>query len=280
MEINFNLNNTQNVKFTGATRTFRRNYFETNKEILDVFEKYPKTNGIIGSLPHSWLQNIIHLPKEERGEKIKILYKLFSESFGLVDKEVMELSEHFTKVLRTLNVIPEKNQIVIKKRNLTGGMLRGAMVIQERGENKTLEPLFVKQFINRSNKHLANNNGILAELTLGLHLDRLFHSEHIIKPYFGDIKSKYMVSKYEVTPQNIKIPSKLKSEEAFDLSSRTKYFKTLQKIAGDKTDIQSLLIKKGFFHCDLHDENVLITKDKNGKLILKLIDLGNIIKYH
>ncbi len=271
------LNNNSNIGFSGATRTFRRNYYSTVQEMVDVFEKYPKSDGIAGSLPHSWLKKLIPLPKDERGEKIKTLYRLFRESFGSDNNNLQQISERFTLTLRDLNIIPAENQIIIKKRKLDGKMLRGAFTIKERGKSKTLEPLFVKQFIKSSRKHPPDDEGLLPELALGLHLHRIFRDEHIIRPYFSDTKARFMVSKYEITPQNVKIPRPLTKSEMFTYGA-VPYLQNLRKITGDNTNIQSILLKKGFYHKDLHDQNVLITKDKKENLIVKLIDLGKIIK--
>lgn len=272
---------TQDIRFAGATRKLSRTHFETAREIIDVFEKHPKSDGIAGSLPHSWIKNIIPLSKGERADKIKTLYKLFRESFKIgAGDNTTQISKKFTKVLKQLNVIPEENQIIVKNRaKLKGAFLRGAFVIQERGKNKTLEPLFVKQFVDNTRRRSANDSGIFAELAMGLHLDRLIHDERILKPYFGDTKGMFMVSKYEVAPQNVKLPRKLSRSESFDDLCLAKYIKKLYKITNDKTNVQELLMNKGFFHCDLHDENLLITRNKKGKLIVKLIDLGEIEKY-
>lgn len=269
-------NNYPNTTFTGATRTLKRNYLATAEEICEVFAKYPKSNGIAGSLPHSWIKNSVSQPKEQRGEFIKSLYKLFRESFGENNNNPKQLSERFTAVLRDLNIIPKENQIIIKKRKLDGSVLRGAYTIQERGKTKTLEPLFIKQFTEK--KHSRNSDGIFAELALGLHLHKLAGNEHILRPYFGDTIAKFMVSKYEVTPQNVKIPHQLSKADSFDPEVLQNFFNTQKAITGDSTNIKALLAKYKFEHQDLHDQNVLITRNKKGKLIIKLIDLGKIIK--
>ena len=50
------------------------------------------------------------------------------------------------------------------------------------------------------------------------------------------------------------------------------------KITGDYTDIRKILAKYGFIHRDYHDENIVITRDKKGNLITRLIDLGRITR--
>lgn len=271
-------NNVHSPNFQGATRTLKRNYHETAQEIIDVFEKHPGSDGIAGNLPFSWVKNIVDLQKEEKTPIFKGLYKLFRESFsGSNTQEPAEISKNFTSFLQEHKIIPPENQIIVKKRKLDGKVLKGAFTIKERGQNKTLEPLFVKQFIDKTGKRFANEEGVMPELALGLHLGKILGDEHILRPYFGDTKGKFMVSKYEITPQNVKIPPKLKAWEAFDFDKKQEYFKKLKEITGDDTDIQAILSSKDFTHHDLHDENVIITRNKKGRLIVKLIDLGGIV---
>lgn len=274
-------NKTPEIHFQGATKTLKKHHFKTEKSISRIFIDYPNSNDIAGSLPYGWLKNIIQLPKEKKTDIIKNIYKLFRETFtdNHNKKELIQISEKFTNTLRELGIIPSSNQIIIKKKNAQGTILTGAYTIKERGKNKTLEPLFIKKFYDNSGKHSANIEGIFAELALGLHLNKLSDNEHILSPYFGDIKAKFMVSKYEITPQNIKIPRALSQEELYCSPSALKsYFEKLNNITNDYTNLNKLLAKYGFEHRDLHDQNVIITRNKCGKLILKLIDLGKIVK--
>lgn len=270
-------NNTPNLNFQGATRTLKRNYLSTAQEIIDLFEKYPKSDGIAGNLPYSWVKDIVHLPKAEKTPIFKGLYKLFRESFSAQSSsQPSEISRNFTTFLHKHKIIPPENQIIVKERNFDGKVLKRAYTISERGAKKTLEPLFVKQFIDNTGKRFANKEGVLPELALGLHLGKVIGNERILSPYFGDTMAKFMVSKYEVTPQNVKIPRKLSKFEAFDDEKIQDYFSKLKKITGDNSDIQMILSRKDFTHEDLHDENILITRNKKGHLIVKCIDLGRI----
>lgn len=273
------------TNFKGATGTLRNSYFKSANEIAGIFTKYPKSKGIAGSLPFSWLKNIINYSKEEKGNIITQVYDIFHEMFkkrypqNMSKKELSEMSKKFTAQMRALNILPEENQLIIKKRKVDGGIISGAFVISERGENKTLEPLFIKQFKDNFGKHSADKEGIFTELALGLHLGKIFGgNEHIISPYFGDTIGRFMVSKYETAPQKIKIPNNLTISELYSPGILQKYFQKLKAITKDNTDINLLLAKKGFEHNDLHDQNVIITRNKKGKLIVKLIDLGKIVK--
>ncbi len=270
------------IHFQGATRTLRRRHFKTEKEILDVFVKYPKSDGIVGSLPYGWLKNIIHLPKEQKTDKIKNIYQLFRETFAnsYSKKELVQISEKFTNILRETGVISPENKIVIKKRNVDGAIITGAYTIKERGKNKSLEPLFVKMFYDNSGKKSADKEGVFSETALGLHLNRLYRDEHILCPFFSDTKAKFMVSRYEIMPQNVKVPRGLNKEELYSSPSALKnYFEKLKTLTKDYIDFEKFLAKQGFEHQDLHNKNIIVTRNKRGSLILKLIDLGKIVKF-
>lgn len=268
------------IKFQGATRTLKKCHFKTKNEIVEVFTKHPNSDGIAGSLPNGWLENIKQLPKDKKSYIIKNVYKFFRDNFAHNhnEKELVKISKKFTNKLRELGVIPQTNQVVVKKKNARGATIAAAYTIKERGENKTLEPLFIKLF--RRNLMLGEDKeGAFAELALGLHLKKLLGNEHILNTYFGDTKGRFLVSKYEISPQNVKIPKPLTLDELFNQKDGLKnYFENLKTITKDNVDFKKLLEKYGFVHKDLHDQNVVITKNKQGKLRLKLIDLGKIVK--
>lgn len=273
----------KSVSFNGATRTLRHNYFANFEEIADVFERHPNCDGIAGSLPFSWIQRIRELPKEEKGIRIKQVYQLFRDVFNkqypkeMNRKDLEVISHRFTEVLRNVGIIPEENQIVVKKRKVYGSFIRGAFTIKERGKNKVLEPLFIKQFPDLSiYKSIRNHESVEAELAIGLHLDKIAKDEHILRPYFGDRKGLYFASRYDAPPQKVKIPKELpvsaEKEETED------FFKKLMLISKDFTDIRKILAKYGFKHHDFHDQNVFIAKNKKNNLIIRLNDLGRIKK--
>lgn len=65
------------VSFQGLTRYFS-NGCHAPEDLIQATIKYSKSNGVIGSLPFEWIQKI---PKEERKDKIKLLYLGFQEAF-------------------------------------------------------------------------------------------------------------------------------------------------------------------------------------------------------
>lgn len=274
--------NKPTINFQGATKILQKRHFTTEKAIINVLTTHPNSNGIVGTLPYGWLKNISQLPKSQKDGIIKNIFKLFRNTFAhkYNKKELVQVSKDFTQMLHNLGVISETNQIIIKKRKVDGAIITGAYTIKERGKNKTLESLFVKQFYDNTGKFMANKEGIFAEIALGLHLNKISgKNEHILSPYFGDTKAKFMVSKYEMIPQNIKIPRALTLEELYLKPSALKeQFSKLRTLTKDYTNLDKLLAKLGFVHQDLHDQNIVITRNKKGNLILKLIDLGKIVK--
>jgi len=58
--------------FEGLTKKLSCQIFEKPEEIKKMVDKYTETDGVVGNLPHEWIQKI---PEKNRGEVIKQLYK-------------------------------------------------------------------------------------------------------------------------------------------------------------------------------------------------------------
>ena len=281
MQINNDIQN-QNIHFAGLTRTLSRNYFATLPEIQDVFTKHQKADNIAGSLPYSWIKSIQHNPKPERDEAIKSVYSAMRRIFGkyITEKptknELKDYSKILTHTLRKAGIIPDGNIVIINKRKVSGSTVSGIYTIHEKGKNPTLEKVLIKKYREGISKRRLNTEGAAAETALGLHLNKRICDRHILKFLWGDINAGYTASHYEVSPQNVKIPKKLSLFA--EQEDKEKFFKKLMKLTNDFTDIRKILAKYGFKHYDFHDENILITRDKKGNLITKLIDIGRIDK--
>lgn len=270
-------------QFKGLTRTLSRNYFASFEEIQDVFIKHPKANNIAGSLPYSWIKPVQNKPKEIRDNSIKQVYEVLREIFGeniqsdVSAAKLKEKSRLLTKTMHKAGILPNENIMIIKKRKLDGSMISGVFTIHEKGKNPTLEKIFIKKFKNKIPRaYQRNDGGLYAETALGLHFNKLMADRHILKMFWADIDAGYIASRYEVQPKNVKIPKPLL--KCSDEREKQAYFKKLMSITGDFTDIRKILAKYGFVHKDYHDENLVITRDKKGNLITRLIDLGRIIK--
>lgn len=280
MQINANQKSNQ-IQFKGLTRTLSRKYFGTLQDIQDVFTKNPNANDIAGSLPYTWLQPIQHKSKQERAQAIKSVYSAMRRIFGEYihenppKTELKDYSRILTHTLRKAGIIPESNIVIIRKRKVDGSTISGIYTIHEKGKNPTLEKILIKKY-KKLSKSRQNSEGVMPETALGLHLNKLACDRHILKILWGDAKAGYTASIYEVSPKNVKIPKKLSLFS--DQKDKEKFFKKLMMITQDFTDIRKILAKYGFKHCDFHDENILITRDKKGNLLTKLIDIGRIEK--
>lgn len=265
-------------QFSGLTRTLSKNYFATFEEIKDVFEKHPKADGIAGSLPYSWIKNIQHKPKAFRDSAIKEVYQTFRDIFTEPEiKSLKEKSKILTKALHKAEILPESNIVIIKSRKLDGRTISGVFTIHEKGKNPALEPVFIKKFKDKEQRAFRKDyDGLYPETALGLHFNKLMADRHIWKFFWSDVKAGYIASHYDAQPQNVKIPRHLMLSS--DEIDKENYFKKLMKITGDYTDIRKILAKYGFIHRDYHDENIVITRDKKGNLITRLIDLGRITR--
>ncbi len=263
-------------QFSGLTRTLSKNYFATLEEIKDVFEKHPKSNGIAGSLPYSWIKNIRYSPKNYRDSAIKEVYATMRDIFS-APGELKQKSKQLTEVLHKTGILPDTNIMIIKQRKLDGSTISGVFTIHEKGKNPSLDPVFIKKFKAPELIALRKDcDGLYPETALGLHFNKLMADRHIWKFFWSDVKAGYIASHYDSQPKNIKIPASLgiSSDEA----DKEKFFKKLMKITGDYTDIRKILAKYGFMHQDYHDENLVITRDKKGNLITKLIDIGSVVR--
>lgn len=76
-------NNSNNPNFSGLTSQLKRRPYAKATEILEEVEKYSKSNGIAGSLPHSWIEK---LPLANRKEKIKDIYTEFGKAMAVIEK--------------------------------------------------------------------------------------------------------------------------------------------------------------------------------------------------
>ncbi len=264
-------------QFSGLTRTLSKKYFATFDEIKDVFEKHQKADGIAGSLPYSWIKNIQHKPKSFRDTAIKEVYQTLRGIFAELEiKNLKEKSKILTETLHKAEILPDSNIVIIKNRKLDGSTISGVYTIHEKGKNPTLEPVFIKKF--KTRKQLAgrkNSDGLYPETAMGLHFNKLMADRHIWKFLWSDVNAGYIASHYDAQPKHVKIPHTLGIGS--DDLDKENFFKKLMKTTGDFTDIRKILAKYGFIHQDYHDENIIITRDKKGNLITRLIDLGSIV---
>lgn len=218
------------------------------------------------------------------------------------NRRVKEASAYLTKVLRHFGVLTDTNTVYFHKLKSTGSFTKRTYALTEKGINPTLERLFVKIFRNQTAQR--DYHGKYAELAHGLFLNNNSNSRHLMQLYWGDTKAGFLASEYLVPPRHVgpivKLKKSYKNIEAFsedffkqtgiqlkELQDRNIY---IGKVAADGTFtpaskdtiieglISSILKDINLLHTDLHDQNAIIGS-KNGRALLKLIDIGGIISH-
>lgn len=320
-------NNANNISFTGVTEVFQKNFVQTQREIADVFSKFPEDDGIAGSLPKNWLARINASSEEEKNVIIMKIHKAFRAAVkhlhpynGKIDfesKEYLhkhrlentrrkEASKFLTRALQHFGILPEGNSVDFKLRKVHGNYINRGYVLKERGKNPSLEKLFIKCF-KRLNplRYDANHNGKDAETAHWLYLNQI-NCKNISKFYWGDTKGSYIATEYETPPKHcspiVQLRESYSTLEDFgkhfqrqtglsldDLFSRGirpgKINRFGRFVPESKEDLimgylHRELNDAGLMHSDLHKDNAVIGTDENGKPIVKIIDIGGLMKRH
>ncbi len=272
---------------------------------LKKLENYPNEikNSIIKNIFLAFRAAVKHLKPYNAPPKSK---EFNQNRKNLENRRMKEASLFLTKALRHFGIIPETNSVNLKRRKVTGRYIDRGYVLQEKGKNPSLEKLFIKKFRNSIPDSIeANYNGVKAETAHWLNLNRL-NCKYISKLYWGDIKGNYITSEYAAPPRHISPIVRFKSS----YQTLQDFYYDFQKQTGiDVTDLidrninpgktnpkgryvprskeeiiigylQSELEKAGLRHLDLHKDNAVIGTDENGKAIVKIIDIGGVLKEH
>ena len=312
------------ISFTGATEVFKKNFLNTYEDILDVFAKNPQDDGVAGTLPTNWMARISSYPDDEKNIIIRKVYGAFraavkhfhpynarknSSSYSqhkanLENRRIKEASLFLTKALRHFGILPEGNSVIFKRRKVYGNYINRGYLLREKGQNPTLEKLFIKSFkpLN-SLRYDANFNGKSAETAHWLYLNEL-NCKNISKIYWGDTKAAYIATEYETPPKYCSPIVQLKKS----YNSLNDFGKDFERQTGLSLDdllsrnivpgrinrkgrfepkskedlimgyLHTELNNAGLMHSDLHKDNAVIGTDKDGKPIVKIIDIGGVMK--
>ncbi len=319
------LNNNTQLSFLGATEEFSKRFITTQKEIIDEFIKDPKSNWIAGSLPDSWLAKLTGKTQDEKNNIIEKIFMLFRAAIkhlkpydapknskeyrqskaDLENKRIKEASAFLTKGLRHFGILSENNSVHLKRLKVKGQYIKRGYVLKEKGQNPTLERLFIKKFkkINPLS-YECNTNGQYSEIAHGLFLNKNIPSEYITKFHWGDTKAGYMATKYETAPKHsspiVKFRQFYDSQKEFANDFLKKTGIELYEVIDEDIAIgqikknkfhpytketlilkflQKILNKHGLRHNDLHNLNAIIGTTTDGKPIVKIIDIGGITQF-
>lgn len=309
--ISISPNNNGHPAFTsGITRKLSRNYCSCEDDVIEILNKHPQKNGIAGQLPISWIEklNASEFVNNKR-EIIKDIYQQFASIVKLASENIIEASDKLTEILRNYKILTNKQSYNIKKINTSGATYIENGYILE-GSNGA-RSLFIKEFKDLSGmeprryKIHTKRDGKYIELARALQLNNQIKDRHIMHTNWGDTKNRYMVSEY-VKPlkrykSKIEIKQSYNNEKELIEDLNKKYGFRYYEIKNNNVKIGyeyenkfysypeeriiynyffNLLEKQNLAHYDLMDNpyNYIVTKDKNGNPLLKLIDFGGIAK--
>ena len=303
--------NSNTPSFTGGiTRKLGRTYCSCEQDIVDIFNKHPQKNGIAGQLPKSWIEklNASEFVNNKR-EVIQNIYQQFASIVKTASDNVVEAADKLTNVLRNYKILTEKQSYNIRKINTSGySHIENGYILE--GTNGA-ESLFVKEFKDLSNieprlyKYKTKRDGKYIELARALQLNNQLKDRHIMYTNWGDTQNRFMVSEY-VKPlkrykSKIEIKESYNNEKELIEDLNKKYGFRYYEIKNNNVKLGfeyedkfysypedriiynyffSLLEKLNLKHIDLMDNpaNYIVSKDKDGNPLLKLIDFGGISK--
>ena len=223
---------------------------------------------------------------------------------NLENKRIKEASVFLTKALRHFGILSEENSVNFKRRKVHGNYINRGYVLKERGKNPSLEKLFIKIFKNLDPRRPdANFNGKDAETAHWLYLNQI-KCKNISKIYWGDTKGAYIATEYETPPKHsspiVQLKQSYKSLGDFGIDFERQTGLSLEDllnrgIVPGKIDRKGRFVPKskedlimgylhrelndaGLMHSDLHKDNAVIGTDENGKPIVKIIDIGGLMK--
>ena len=321
--INSQKNPAKTTNFCGVADVFRKNFISTQQEIIQEFAKDPKSRGIVGGLPPYWRAKLDgNNNKAETIEKIQLLFRAAikhlkpynappkrkgyrQDKANLENRRLKEASAFLTKGLRHFGILSETNSVHLKRLKVKGNYIECGYLLNEKGENPTLEKLFIKKFKEvRKGDFNSNCHGKHAEIAHGFFINHNIQDKHFPQFYWGDIDAGFLTTEYLVPPKGVSPTIKLKSiyqdlsEFSTDLYKQTgistkdlfqkkinfgKLDNEGRFIPADKIDIikayiQAVLAEAGLVHFDFHSKNAVIGSTRQGQPILKLIDIGGVAK--
>ena len=186
------------VNFTGLNRTLSKMPYQSEESIKKEVDNFPQSNAVVGNLPSEWVNKI---PKENRAEKIKELYR----DFKTIIKDFREknniddTAQKLNNALHKAGVIEEHEKLTLKR---LGDGVAGAGYCLKGISN---DNLMIKIFDSPSDEGLSSDiHGKYVEINRAAYWQKYAgKNTQMVRFYFGDTDAGYMVNKYidkEKTP--------------------------------------------------------------------------------
>jgi len=212
------------VSFRGLNRTLSKKAYETASMVKQEGAKHAKSKGIIGNLPHEWIQKI---PKEEREVKIKELYNSFKE---IIKKLRITLTQE--QISKELNDALHKAGVINKNETLDMHYIndgeRGiAFLLHGVSKDNYLMKIFHSDNFTEIAKtvdvNLGHVHGNFIEPNRAAYWQKNAGKSQKVKFNFGDIDSAYMVEKY-IGPDTPEYKGRIVKEKYLGLYNSDTYF--------------------------------------------------------
>lgn len=244
-------NNNNNTQFTGITKKLKHQVFiDGKKDICEMLERTKPKNTYAGQLPPVMFYA---LPKENRPQSIKDIYKTFDEASNEIREFKPSISSPKAEYeeRRPETVVTKLKNMFVKYgllkqddkfdiKYLGAGEYKKAYKLEGIKDPKTNEELCLKVFhkVDRTPEwHKYKSHGVDAEINISTNWKARHGMEtQRGKFYWGDINNGYFVDKF--VDKNVKPPKKLVNEydEGLKLTDEVKAATGHNKLHGYSID--------------------------------------------
>lgn len=299
-----------NINFKGGiTQKLKRNYYNAEPDIINIFNRHPQKNGIAGVLPKPWIEKLNSINnKNTKREIIKELYQGFAQAVQTAKENTSQATEKLNTLLYKHKILNKNQKYNIKKIDTSkAAYTENGYILEGTG----IDSLFIKEFTDLKNKKtqiykkITERHGKFVELARALQINNQIKDRHLMHTCWGDTKNGYMVSEYVKPLKEYKSPLEIKEfyddEKLLIDDLYKKYGFTHKEIKKYNVRIgyeyegkfysypedriifnyfDSMFGRYGLAHYDLYwnPDNCIITSDKSGNPLIKLIDYGGISK--
>lgn len=196
------------ICFQGLTDQLKKRIL-SRSEILELINKYPKSNGCVGSIPGEWEEKIkikFSLPGKEHSETVKAFYKELGKIISdlreskEIDGSIENTSIQINQLMQKVGILSENEKVNIKKLG-SGGFGTGYKLGVENDPNQYVIKFFHE--INKNNEihgnHVEANRGIFVRNYAQEPNEsngNLANNSQFARFFFGDTKSGYILEQH------------------------------------------------------------------------------------
>lgn len=194
MKINAQQNDYQYHKgFKGLNKSLSKVLFEKARSISDLSAIYSKSNGVVGKIPHEWINQI---SKDKKEDTIKKIYKCFRKSINQYRQfhNIEECSNKLNQCLHNAKIIKSNENLILQRidNGSYGTVYHLKGVFNDNYVIKVFR--YNNDYFVSSEKCVHGNN---IELNRAAFWQKnVGKKTQMVKFYFGDVDAGYMINKY------------------------------------------------------------------------------------